>query len=119
MGDAGGEKLEAALGVDNAIDQKESRLPDVQVTPPYAISRTTRHGFPAAKTESGMSRVTTLPAPITAPDPIVMPGESFGAADGPWLTYLRTLQEYGHAFPGLQKRSRAPRSGMGSTTCTA
>ena len=25
--------------------------------------------------------------------PIVMPGENVGAADGPWLTYLRTLQE--------------------------
>ncbi|MFL6620681.1 MAG: arginine decarboxylase, partial [Povalibacter sp.] len=35
--------------------------------------------------------------------PIVMPGESIGPADGPWLTYLRTLQEYGHTFPGFAK----------------
>jgi arginine decarboxylase len=35
--------------------------------------------------------------------PIVMPGESVGPADGPWLTYLRTLQEFGHAFPGFAK----------------
>ena len=35
--------------------------------------------------------------------PIVMPGENLGAADGPWLTYLRTLQEYGHRFPGFAK----------------
>ena len=35
--------------------------------------------------------------------PIVMPGENVGAQDGPWLTYLRTLQEYGHAFPGFAK----------------
>ena len=35
--------------------------------------------------------------------PIVMPGESLGPADGPWLTYLRTLQEYGHLFPGFAK----------------
>jgi arginine decarboxylase len=35
--------------------------------------------------------------------PIVMPGESVGAATGPWLTYLRTLQEYGHRFPGFAK----------------
>ncbi len=35
--------------------------------------------------------------------PIVMPGESMGPADGPWLTYLRTLQEYGHLFPGFAK----------------
>jgi len=35
--------------------------------------------------------------------PIVMPGENIGAADGPWLTYLRTLQEWGHRFPGFAK----------------
>ena len=35
--------------------------------------------------------------------PIVMPGENIGAADGPWLTYLRTLQEFGHRFPGFAK----------------
>jgi arginine decarboxylase len=35
--------------------------------------------------------------------PIVMPGENVGSADGPWLTYLRTLQEYGHRFPGFAK----------------
>ena len=32
-----------------------------------------------------------------------MPGENIGAADGPWLTYLRILQEYGHRFPGFAK----------------
>lgn len=35
--------------------------------------------------------------------PIVMPGENVGATDGPWLTYLRTLQEWGHRFPGFAK----------------
>src|SRR5690606_33120088 len=40
----------------------------------HAISRTTRQGFPAAKTPAGMSRVTTLPAPITARSPIRTPG---------------------------------------------
>ncbi len=35
--------------------------------------------------------------------PIVMPGENLGAADGPWLTYLRLLQQWGHTFPGFAK----------------
>ena len=35
--------------------------------------------------------------------PIVMPGESVGAVDDPWLSYLRALQEYGHRFPGFAK----------------
>ncbi len=41
--------------------------------------------------------------------PIVMPGESVGPADGPWLTYLRTLQEYGHLLPRLREGSRGHR----------
>ena len=35
----------------------------------------TRHGLPAANTPAGMSRVTTLPAPITARSPMVTPGQ--------------------------------------------
>lgn len=35
--------------------------------------------------------------------PIVMPGESLGPEDGPWLTYVRTLQEWGQRFPGFEK----------------
>ena len=42
--------------------------------PSAAISRMTRQGLPAANTPSGISRVTTLPAPMTAREPIVTPG---------------------------------------------
>jgi hypothetical protein len=40
-----------------------------------STSRTTRKGFPPATTPSGMSFVTTLPAPITERRPIVTPGQ--------------------------------------------
>ena len=40
-----------------------------------SIGRMTRHGFPAAKTSSGMLRVTTLPAPITDGGPMRTPGQ--------------------------------------------
>ena len=36
--------------------------------------RIIRHGFPAANTSAGISRVTTLPAPITDRGPTRMPG---------------------------------------------
>ena len=39
------------------------------------ISRMTRHGFPAANVPSGTSRVTTLPAPMTAREPIRTPAD--------------------------------------------
>src|SRR5262245_23889220 len=45
-------------------------------TPPYSVmARITRQGLPAANTPSGMSRVTTLPAPMTDRDPTFTPGQ--------------------------------------------
>ncbi len=35
--------------------------------------------------------------------PIIMPGENLGAADGPWISYLGALEEFGKAFPGFEK----------------
>ena len=39
------------------------------------MGRMTLHGQPAAKDMGGMSRVTTAPAPMTQPSPIVTPGQ--------------------------------------------
>ncbi|HJK46087.1 MAG TPA: arginine decarboxylase, partial [Methanocorpusculum sp.] len=33
--------------------------------------------------------------------PMLMPGENAGAADGPILMYLKTLQEFDRKFPGF------------------
>jgi arginine decarboxylase len=35
--------------------------------------------------------------------PIVMAGENLGPADGPWINYLRVMQQWGEAFPGFAK----------------
>jgi arginine decarboxylase len=35
--------------------------------------------------------------------PIVMPGENVGPADGPWISFLHALLEWGEAFPGFAK----------------
>ena len=43
----------------------------------FSVSlRITRQGTPAAITPAGISRVTTLPAPITLPSPIVTPPQT-------------------------------------------
>lgn len=41
----------------------------------------TRQELPPAKTPSGMSRVTTLPAPMTLREPIMTPGQMMAPAD--------------------------------------
>src|SRR3954452_10756895 len=56
---------------------------------------------PLAEMAGRLAAVGVIPYPPGIP--IVMPGESLGAADGPWLSYLRALQEYGHRFPGFAK----------------
>jgi arginine/lysine/ornithine decarboxylase len=33
--------------------------------------------------------------------PMMMPGESAGPANGPWIGYLKSLQAWDHAFPGF------------------
>src|SRR4029450_12226012 len=30
-------------------------------------------------------------------------GENIGAADGPWISYMKALQAWGHKFPGFAK----------------
>jgi arginine decarboxylase len=32
-----------------------------------------------------------------------MPGENFGPVNGPWLSYIRALQEWGRTFPGFER----------------
>jgi arginine decarboxylase len=35
--------------------------------------------------------------------PILMPGENIGPEDGPWLTFLRSMEDWGRKFPGFEK----------------
>jgi len=57
--------------------------------------------------DEGLARVVAVGViPYPPGIPIVMPGENVGTADGPWITYLRTMQEYGHQFPGFAKEER-------------
>ena len=48
-----------------------------------------------------VSAVGVIPYPPGIP--LVMPGEEFGPADGPWLSYLRALQAWAARFPGFGK----------------
>ena len=34
--------------------------------------------------------------------PLLMPGESLGGADGPYMAYLKALQEFDRSFPGFE-----------------
>lgn len=56
-----------------ALSVSESLIWRKRIRYDYPLSRITFAGTPAATVYGGMSRVTTLPAPMTAPSPIVTP----------------------------------------------
>ena len=84
--------------------QAYATLPKPEMTPRRAFQQLMAgdaEKVPLDRIAGRVAAVGVIPYPPGIP--IVMPGENIGAADGPWLTYLRTLQEYGHRFPGFAK----------------
>ncbi|HVS22247.1 MAG TPA: Orn/Lys/Arg decarboxylase N-terminal domain-containing protein [Gammaproteobacteria bacterium] len=84
--------------------QAYATLPAPEMTPRHAFQRLMSGAVEKVPLDKMAERVVAVGViPYPPGIPIVMPGESVGAADGPWLTYLRALQEYGHLFPGFAK----------------
>jgi len=71
---------------------RESFINNVQILILIQISFNTLQGFPTAKTLSGTSLVTTLPAPIVTLLPMVTPGS---------MTVLPPIQTLSPIFTGL------------------
>jgi arginine decarboxylase len=83
--------------------QAYSSLPTPELRPREAFQRLMARRaelVPIDRMANGVSGVGVIPYPPGIP--IVMPGENVGPADGPWLTYIRTLQEWGDRFPGFE-----------------
>lgn len=79
-------------------------LPDMVMPPRQAaglLSEGEAELLPLDRLAGRVAGVGVIPYPPGIP--IIMPGESFGAADGPWLSYLRALQDWHTAFPGFEK----------------
>jgi len=81
-----------------------AQLPRPDLKPRQAFQRCMAGDVEHVPVSEMAGRVVTVGViPYPPGIPIVMPGENVGPADGPWLTYLRILQEYGHRFPGFAK----------------
>lgn len=79
-------------------------LPKPEMTPRKAFQKLMSGAaelVPLAKMANRVSGVGVIPYPPGIP--IVMPGESIGPADGPWIRFLQALQDWAHAFPGFSK----------------
>ena len=84
--------------------QAYATLPTPEMTPRKAFQQLMAGRAEKVALDKMAGRVVAVGViPYPPGIPIVMPGENVGKADGPWLTYLRTLQEWGHRFPGFAK----------------
>jgi arginine decarboxylase len=84
--------------------QAYAQLPTPRMTPRRAFQKLMAgdaEQLPIEKLAGQVTGVGVIPYPPGIP--IVMPGEDLGPDDGPWLSYLRLVQEWGEEFPGFAK----------------
>jgi arginine decarboxylase len=71
-------------------------------TPAQTYQRLIRGGTePVRLTDIAGRTVATMVVTTPPGIPVLMPGESTGAADGPVLRYLRSLEAFDREFPGF------------------
>jgi arginine decarboxylase len=88
----------------HAQAQAYSTLPKPEMVPRKAFQQLmagAAEKVPLEKLANRIVGVGVIPYPPGIP--IVMPGENIGAADGPWISYMKALQAWGHKFPGFAK----------------
>jgi arginine/lysine/ornithine decarboxylase len=79
-----------------------STLPQAVMTPRDAYQQLVRDDIEHVALDDLAGRVlATSLVPYPPGIPMLMPGESTGAADGPYLSYLRSLWSWDRRFPGF------------------
>ena len=79
-----------------------STLPEARLTPSDAYRELVLDNIEHVELADMAGRVlATSVVPYPPGIPLLMPGESAGAADGPYLSYLRALQAWDARFPGF------------------
>jgi arginine decarboxylase len=85
-----------------ALQQAYSTLPHPEMTPRRAYQRLVAGDVEPVAVDNLAGRVAAVGViPYPPGIPMVMPGENFGPADGPYLTYLRARQTWDREFPGF------------------
>jgi arginine/lysine/ornithine decarboxylase len=83
-----------------------SSLPTAVFSPIETYERLVRGGVEQLTLEEMAGRiVATGIVPYPPGIPLMMPGESAGAADGPVLWYLKALEEFDRQFPGFTQET--------------
>ncbi|MEW2136365.1 Orn/Lys/Arg decarboxylase N-terminal domain-containing protein [Streptomyces sp. NPDC005409] len=90
----------------DALDAAFQELPEPVAPPRHCYQLLIRGGTERVRLAEAAGRVAAAMVTVTPPGiPVLMPGESTGAPDGPLLRYLRALEAFDRAFPGFHSEA--------------
>jgi arginine decarboxylase len=88
------------------LDSAFQQLPEPVAPPQRCYQRLIRGGTERIRLAEAAGRVAAAMVTVTPPGiPVLMPGESVGAADGPLLRYLTALEDFDRRFPGFRSET--------------
>ncbi|WP_331729738.1 Orn/Lys/Arg decarboxylase N-terminal domain-containing protein [Streptomyces sp. NBC_00073] len=90
----------------DALDAAFQELPEPVAPPRHCYQLLVRGGTERVRLAEAAGRVAAAMVTVTPPGiPVLMPGESTGAPNGPLLRYLRALEAFDRAFPGFHSEA--------------
>ncbi|MGW2031902.1 Orn/Lys/Arg family decarboxylase [Streptomyces sp. NPDC001811] len=88
------------------LDTAFQQLPEPVHPPQHCYQRLVRGGTERVRIADAAHRVAAAMVTVTPPGiPVLMPGESTGAPDGPLLRYLTALETFDRRFPGFRSET--------------
>jgi arginine/lysine/ornithine decarboxylase len=77
-------------------------IPEARMSPADAYQALIRNRIERVPLSQLADRtIATSVVPYPPGIPMMMPGETAGAADGPYIGYLKALKSWDHTFPGF------------------
>lgn len=88
------------------LDTAFQQLPQPVAPPQHCYQRLVRGDTERVRISEAAGRVAAAMVTVTPPGiPVLMPGESIGAPDGPLLRYLTALESFDRRFPGFRSET--------------
>ncbi|MFF4840839.1 Orn/Lys/Arg family decarboxylase [Streptomyces collinus] len=88
------------------LDTAFQQLPEPVFPPQHCYQRLVRGGTERVRIARAAGRIAAAMVTVTPPGiPVLMPGESVGAPDGPLLRYLAALESFDRRFPGFRSET--------------
>jgi arginine decarboxylase len=88
------------------LDAAFQQLPEPVAPPQFCYQRLIRGGTHRVRLSDAQGQVAAAMITVTPPGiPVLMPGESVGASDGPLLGYLTALESFDRRFPGFRSET--------------